>query len=332
MMRVAIIGLGVGEAHIAGYHKHSQSEVVALCDFNEAKRQDVASRHPEIDMFADADDILLRDDIDIVSIASYDNYHHEQIIKALRSGKHVFVEKPLCLHSWEAKEIRSALREAPHLRLSSNLILRKTPRFQELSSALTRGEYGDVFQIEGDYNYGRVHKITDGWRGTIPYYSVMLGGGVHLIDLMTWLTGKKIQRVSAFGSNMATRHTAFRYPDTVVSILEFEDGLIGKVSANFSCVYPHFHRLSVYGTKATFQNHLPNALKFESRDPAIQPNAIDSAYPGTHKGDMLYSFVDSVLGVDNAEVSEEDVFAAVSVCFAINQSLDTRRVVEVEYI
>ena len=53
------------------------------------------------------------------------------------------------------------------------------------------GVFGRIYAFEGDYLYGRMFKITNGWRRNIPDYSVMTGGGIHLIDLFLWLTGEK---------------------------------------------------------------------------------------------------------------------------------------------
>ena len=49
------------------------------------------------------------------------------------------------------------------------------------------GDYGRAYYVEADYNYGRLWKLTDGWRGEIPFYSVVYGGAVHMIDLVCWL-------------------------------------------------------------------------------------------------------------------------------------------------
>ena len=64
------------------------------------------------------------------------------------------------------------------------------------------GELGSISNIKGAYNYGRLHKITEGWRGEMDYYSGVCGGGVHIIDLMQWLLESKITCVSAFGNKV----------------------------------------------------------------------------------------------------------------------------------
>ena len=276
---------------------------------------------------------LLRDSsIDVVSIASYDNYHAEQILEAVKEGKHVFVEKPLCLFLEEASQIATALRKRPDLKLSSNLILRRSPRFQDLKIRINSGELGEVYAIEADYNYGRIEKLTDGWRGEIDFYSVFLGGGVHMVDLIRWLTGAEVEEVFATGNRVAAAGSRFQYADYVCALLRLSDGMRAKVSANFGCVHPHFHGLSVYGTKATFINGSPDASLFSSRDPEGAAEKIDTAYPGCAKGDLIGGFLDEIRGEGSMEVTAEEIFRTMAVCFAAEQSLSTGQPVEVEPI
>lgn len=331
-LRAGIIGLGVGEQHIDGYESHPECEVVALCDFSDEKFAMAQEKYAHLKLTREADELLEDPKIDVLSIASYDNHHYEQIVKAIQNDKHIFVEKPICLYEEELAHIRSLLREKPYLKLSSNLILRRSPRFRLLKDMMTAGELGTLFYVEGDYNYGRLHKITGGWRGQLDFYSVVYGGGIHLIDLLLWLTGDKVVEVTAYGNDIASRGTNFRYHDMVVSLLKFQSGLIGKMSANFGCVYPHFHRLSLYGTDATFVNGLDHASLFKSRDKNQSPRKITAAYPGTHKGELIYSFVNSILNGTEAEVSTEDVFASMSVCFAIEKASHQSGAVTVTYL
>ena len=330
-LKAAIIGLGVGEQHIKGYNSHPDCEVVAICDFDKDKLGLIGNKYPELKQITEAHDIINDPAIDIISIASYDNFHYNQIIETLLNNKHVFVEKPVCLYQSEAKHIHSILKQKTELKLSSNLILRMSPRFCTLKQQIEDSELGELFYIEGDYNYGRLNKITDGWRGEIDFYSVVYGGGVHIIDLFLWLTGDLVTNVASFGNNISSKHSKYKYNDIVVCILKFKSGMVGKMSVNFGCVYPHFHALSVYGTKATFQNTMKEGLFFSSRDPNVQAKKIYSKYPGIHKGDLIINFIDSILYNSKPVVSSYDVFNTMAVCFAIEKAIHTSSYVAVEY-
>lgn len=324
-LRAAVIGLGVGEQHARAWQAHPDCELVAVCDLDAAKLEPWSS----VRTATDARELLADPDIDVVSIASWDDAHHDQVRMALESGKHVFAEKPLVLHEEEAIEVAELLRKPGAPRLSTNVPLRMSPRFELLRGWIAAGRFGELFHVEGDYDYGRRHKITEGWRGQIPYYSVVLGGAIHLVDLIVWLTGATITEVVAAASNgIATRGTAFRHDDFVTATMRTETGMTVKVNANLGCVSPHFHGLRVYGTDATFVNGLPDAALHTVDGTEV----VDAAYPGAGKGDLIGPFVETILRDAAPRVSEADVFAALSVCFAIERATTGRGPVEIEYL
>lgn len=321
MLRAGVIGLGVGERHISGYQADSRCQVVSLCDINEEKAREVGQRHPGISVTVSPEAVLENPEIDIVSIASYDDAHRDQIIRALEHGKHVFVEKPLCLTRQEYDDIRAALARRPTLKLSSNLILRRAPRFIELRRRIQAGDLGQIYYLEGDYDYGRLQKLTEGWRGRLADYSVVHGGAIHLIDLLLWLTGDKVCEVFAYGNGISAKGSQFDGNDMVVSVLKFANGMVAKISANYASVSPHHHRVCVYGTEGTFtQSHVGAAYHW-SRDPEAAFEPVEDPYPGAAKGDMLPSFVQSILEGTRAEVTAREVFDAMNISLAINESL-----------
>jgi len=332
MLKAAVIGLGVGEQHIVGYELDSRCKVTTLCDFDPTKLAQVASRYPGKNLCQRAEDVIANPDIDIVSIATYEDAHCEQVVAAVEMGKHVFVEKPLCISFAELEKIVCSLRAHPEVSLSSNFILRRTPRFIELKRQVDAGLLGDLYYMEGDYDYGRLHKLTDGWRGKIANYSVVHGGGIHLIDLLCWLHGDLVEEVFAYGTKTFTQNTKFRGSDLVVALLKFRKGLVAKVTANFGCVAPHFHRVSVYGSLGTFQQSHSGASYIFSRDSQVSPTTINDDYPGSAKGDMLPSFVRSILDSTTPEITAQEVIDVMSISLAIEKSLLTGLSEHVTYL
>jgi len=330
-LKAGIIGFGIGEQHIYGYKK-AGIDVVAICDKDKSKRLEAKEKFPNCEIFEHDYEILDLRNIDIISIASYDQDHAHQVIKAIDSGKHVFCEKPLCMNESELKSIKNSLDKNPHVHLSTNTILRMSQRFRDIKKRIKRNELGEIYCIEGDYNYGRLNKITQGWRSRVIDYSVVLGGGIHMIDLLLWLVGSTVEEVSAFGNNICSKSSSFKYLDMVTSLIRFKNGAVGKISANFGCVYPHFHKVTVYGTKGTFENRIDGALIINSRDINKSPNLLNSEYPGLKKGDLIPSFVNSITTKSEAEVSKTDVFDVMSICLAINKSLKNKKTESVKYI
>lgn len=331
-LRVAVIGLGVGEKHAEAIAGIPECELAIICDTNPTRLAAVAERFPGVLAVQSDTDVLDDPAIDLVCIASYDDSHFSQTMRALEQGKHVFVEKPFVLHEEEAVLVREQLRRYPNLRLSSNLVLRRSPRFLDLRQRIIAGDFGALYHLEAEYNYGRLEKIIEGWRGKLPFYSAVHGGGVHVADLLMWLARDRIVEVSAVGNAVASKGSGFGNFDNVVSVLRFARGAVGKLGVNFGCRLPHFHAVAVYGTKATFLNGREQAWLYTTPDPHVPPLVLDTAYPGVHKGALIASFVKAIQGTGEADVSEDDVFSSLSVCFAIERSAHSGLPVKVHYV
>jgi predicted dehydrogenase len=333
LLGVGVVGLGVGEQHAREFATHPACLLTALCDRDAAKLECVGASAPAARRYTRAEDLIDDPDVAIVVVASNDDEHYAQVVRALRAGKHVFAEKPLCLSFGQLKDIQHAWRDSGGRRLSTNTILRRSARFRWLYDAANNGRLGRIFAIEADYVYGRLHKLSGGWRGRIPNYSVMLGGGIHVADLVLWITGERPTEAFAVGSDLGSQGSGFSGNDLVLALLRFESGLVAKIGANFASVHPHFHRFVVYGTEATFENTISGPARLWTSRVGTDPeNYVDASYPGVRKGDLIPAFVNAVLGQGESDVPEPDVFATLSVCLAIDQSAAERRPVRVEYL
>lgn len=330
---VAVVGLGVGEQHARAYLATGQCELRWLYDLIPEKAQALVDGFGTGAVATSFEQILGDPDTQAVSIASYDDAHFEQVVAALEAGKHVFVEKPLCRTVDELQVIKQAWsRHQGKLKLSSNLVLRAAPVYRWLKQKLDAGDLGALYAFDSDYLYGRLHKITHGWRKDVEDYSVMLGGGVHLIDLVLWLTGERPTSVYATGNRICTKNTDFRYHDYVAATLQYPSGLIGRITANFGCVHGHQHVVRVFGTKATFIYDDAGPRLHVTRDPSVTANAITlSALPAA-KGDLIPPFVSAILNDENLDAHTQTIFDVISVCVACDEALQSNSVVEAQYV
>ena len=328
--KVGIIGLGVGEQHLIGYRDVAGVEVAALCDFDPKKLEEVGDRHGIAERYTDWRKITEHEDIDIVSVCSYDNYHADQCLSAFRHGKHVLVEKPVVLHRHEAEALLKAQQDSGKL-ITSNLILRQSPRFRMVKQQVESGAFGDVFCIEGGYIHQILWKITDGWRGKMPFYSTLFGGGIHLIDLMRWILGQEITEVCGMGNKVLTRNTAYKFDDTFLHLLRFEGGAIGRCLSTLGPARTKFHELTVYGSKRTFVNDLPFGKAFSGDRPEDE-SVVETPYPGMEKGDLIPDFIDAIDTGREPNVTAKDVFRVMDICFAAMDSVEQRKTVSVSYM
>ncbi len=319
-IRLGIIGLGVGMRQIPEFLSHPHAELGAVCDFSEEKLQEASLQYPGVRTTKVAEDLLNDPSLQIISVASYDQFHKEQVVQALANGKHVFVEKPLCTSEEELREIRVAAQKRPDLKISSNLVLRTYPRFAELKRRIESDDLGRLYDLEADYNYGRIEKIHQGWRGQ-KGYSVVLGGGIHMVDLAQWLARDQIVEVSAFANRICSEGSPFEGNDMVTAIVRFSQGAVGKINANFGCTFPHLHRMAIYGTKGSYVNDIGQSGYVFSRQEPGQLELDHLPYPGSGKGALLHDFVDSIVQGRKAAISLAEIFSGMAVCFAIEKSV-----------
>ena len=107
ILGAAVVGLGVGELHAEKYSSLSNCKLCLVYDLNKNKAKRVAERFG-CGYAKEFEQILNDPQIDIISIASFDDAHCEQIINSLSAGKHTFVEKPMCNTFTELEAIKSA--------------------------------------------------------------------------------------------------------------------------------------------------------------------------------------------------------------------------------
>ncbi len=329
-LKAGVIGLGVGEQHLAGYKRIDGVSVKAIADIDPDRldavgdRQDVAERH------TDWRRIVEDPDIDVVSICSYDDAHASQAELALKNGKHVMVEKPVALNRADAERVLRAWADSGRV-LSSNLILRRSPRFAAVREMVQRGDFGEVFYMEGDYLHQILWKITEGWRGKMDFYCVTYGGGIHLIDLMRWILDAEVTEVTGMANKVLTRNAAFAYPDTVANLMRFDTDAMAKTVTTFGPQRPQLHRLNIFGDKLTFENDTPDARLFSGDDPGdVTPMTVP--YPGIEKFDLLPDFIDAIREGRAPMVDAKDVFRVLDICLACWESVERRRTVDVAYM
>jgi predicted dehydrogenase len=330
-LRVGVIGLGVGEKHALAYAQDPRCELTALCDHSEERLAHVGSDYPDARCTTDAGALLADPELDLVSIASFDDNHFEQALAALRAGKHVFCEKPLCRTLDETRALAEALRMRSDTHLMSNLVLRSAPLYRWLRDQVDAEALGTLYSFDGDYLYGRLHKITEGWRRDVDGYSVMLGGGIHLVDLMLWLSRERPATVAASGNGIATEGSRFRYQDYVAALFEFPSGLVGRVTANFACVHAHQHVVRMFGTEATFIYDDAGARLYTDRAPDTAPRLIEAAPLPPTKAELIPEFVAGILDGGDVRSQTQHDLDVVAACVAADRALAEGGRVDIEY-
>jgi predicted dehydrogenase len=224
----AIIGAGdVAEVKSGpAFQKAERSELKAVMRRNQAKAEDFARRHKVPSWYSSVEEVLARDDINSIYIATPPSSHKDLAIQALKAGKDVYLEKPVCLTEAEGREILPVLESSgrklvvAHYRRGLSAFL----KVKELLDARTIGDVQfvniRVFQNEDS----DIMTVTeDHWRlnPTVSGGGLFHDIGPHQIDLMLHYFGD-VREVRGYAANRSGRTLA---DDFVSAHILFESGI-----------------------------------------------------------------------------------------------------------
>ncbi|MCR8634346.1 Gfo/Idh/MocA family protein [Paenibacillus radicis (ex Xue et al. 2023)] len=181
-IRIGVIGVGIiGKAHLQEYAGIPGAEVVALCDINEQEARLTAEKYGIPDVYTDFKEMLARDDIDAVDVCLHNNFHAPLTIAALRSGKHVYCEKPIAGSYYDGLTMLEAARESGkklHIQLGT-LYKKETKAAKAL---IDDGQLGRLFHARSNGFRRRGRPYVDGF-GTVHFTKKASAGGGALLDM-----------------------------------------------------------------------------------------------------------------------------------------------------
>ena len=135
-----------------------------------------------------------------------------------------------------------------------------------------------------------------------------MGGAIHLVDLIYWLTGEKFIPQIMCKSNKVSRSYNIDFDDFKLSLGVLPSGAITIFSGNYGSQTCHYHEVSIYGTKGVFTHS--KGKTFYSFGEEISNIYVEdtSLFPSTHKGDILSEFLyDLINETDTCQVTTNDV-------------------------
>ena len=202
----AIIGTGIGEKHFEAIEKYKGSKVKIICEKNTDKFKYLKKKYPD-KFITNNENLIFKDsEINLVSIASYDQYHFPQIIKSIKNNKHIIAEKPMCLTINQLKKIKKELNKNPKIKFTSNLVLRYNTLFNKVKKKI---DLKNIYHIDASYLWGRKEKLFN-WRSNTKDYSLTLGATIHILDLICWILNSKPSHVFAKSNKKITKNTKFK--------------------------------------------------------------------------------------------------------------------------
>lgn len=226
--KAALCGYGgMGHWHFEGICKTERVKFVGVYDID-PKRMELAKSEGFERLYASYEELLADPDIDIVLVATPNNFHKPQVCQALEAGKAVVCEKPVAMSSAELQEMMdTAGRTGSLFTIHQNR--RADADYLAMREAAESGLLGKVFEIESRVTGSR--GIPEGWRQyAVAGGGMMLDWGVHLIDQLMMMNPTPVTSVYC-----DMYHVAYKECDDGFKlILKFEDGLMATVEVGTS--------------------------------------------------------------------------------------------------
>ncbi len=229
-IRLLVVGCGhMGTSHALAYRAMSDFEIVGVVSRGPDSRRRLSSRLggvPEYDEFSVA---LESSSPGAVSINTYPDTHAAYTIRALESGAHVFVEKPLGVTVEEARSVVEAARSAGK-KVVVGYILRHHPswaKFTEIARTL-----GKPLVMRMNLNQQSSGPEWVVHKNLMRSLSPIVDCGVHYLDVMCQMTGARPVRVQATGARLSPEIAAEMYNYGHLQVV-FEDGSIGWYEAGW---------------------------------------------------------------------------------------------------
>ncbi|WP_145036071.1 Gfo/Idh/MocA family protein [Paenibacillus sp. Y412MC10] len=207
-VKVALIGAGLRGINYMDYalqHPH-EMEVVAVAEPNRQRREQFQERHGLKDAacFENWNDFFTAPKVaDAVFICTQDKQHFEPTMRALETGYHVLLEKPMSPDPEECIRMGEMASQAG-LVFSICHVLRYTPFFSTIKELLEREAIGRLMSIQHNENVGYWHQahsfVRGNWRRTEDSSPMILAKSCHDLDMLLWLADSDCVRVSSFGS------------------------------------------------------------------------------------------------------------------------------------
>jgi predicted dehydrogenase len=273
IVRVGVLGAGAWarSAHLPGYRRDPRCRVVAIADVEIDRARDAAREFEVATATADPNELLRRDDIDLIDVCTPSHTHFELAWAALEAGKHVLCEKPV------AYDYRDTLRAADlarrkGLKTKVGLTFRYSPAMRYMRELVAGGFVGTPFIFNGYEQNSQwldpavpLRQVDHDADQSVIQVSSLEGYGAPIIDIAHLLVGADLAQVVGTMRNFipermvraTNRMMRMNIDDGDMFLGEFANGALGSIQTSFVTVgnYPGIEA-RIYGSKGALIGRL----------------------------------------------------------------------------
>jgi UDP-N-acetylglucosamine 3-dehydrogenase len=255
---VAVIGTGFwGRNHARVFKELEETELLAVCDINAERAKNVANQFG-VKAYTSIGKLLKRKDIEAVSMCVWSLNLAKETLKALKTGKHVLVEKPMATNVKQAEKLLKTAEEEG-LHLSVGFLMRFIPGIQHMKNAIEDKTMGNLVCATAK----RVSEFPE----RIGDVGVVKDTAIHDIDIIRYLFSEEPIAVYAKTGKMKYK----KFEDYAQIMLTFEGGKSAFIESNWLTPYKT-RTLVVTGSKAIMKiDYITQELTIENAKETIQP-------------------------------------------------------------
>ena len=254
-VRIGQVGAGfISKVHNDAFSFVPGTEIVALCDIDKARGEAFCKRQEVPDFYTDLDEMLKRDDIDVITVGVPNFLHCEIALKAFAAGKHVIVEKPLALTLEEADKMIEAGKKAG-LVLGYAEELCYLPKFVHAKQIVDQGAIGDVFYVKQAEKHAGPYSPWF-WKSATAGGGILMDMGCHSIEFCRWMLGKPPVKSVYCQADIFIHTQITKVDDHIIMLIEFEGGKLALVESSWTLKGGMISVAEVHGTEGVIHANL----------------------------------------------------------------------------
>lgn len=342
-VRVGLIGSQfISSIHAEALRRCPQAELWGVASPTQAHVQSFAARHGIAHWFTNYRELLARDEVDLIVIGAPNDLHCEITLEAAAVGKHVVVEKPMCLNLAEADAMIEACRAAG-VKLMYAEELCFAPKYVRLKELLDSGALGHAVLLKQSEKHDGPH-AAHFWDVNRSGGGVTMDMGCHAIEFFRWMLGRP--KIASVYAHMTTsvHGEKTRGDDNALVILEFAGGVTALAEESWTKLGGMDDRAEVHGSQGVAYADLLRGNSILTYSNVGYDYAVEKA--GSTRGwsftiyeelwnygfpQEMAHFVDCVQNDRQPLVTGEDGRAVLEVVMAAYASAGTGRKVELPF-
>ena len=326
----------VSSIHVEALKSVADAEVIAVMSPTKGNAKKFAEKHGIPNHFEVIDDMLALEDIDLIIIGAPNKFHCDITLKTAKAGKHVVVEKPLCMNLAEADLMIKTCKEA-NVKLMYAEELCFTPKYVRLKALLDEGALGRPVLLKQSEKHDGPH-ADHFWDVERSGGGVTMDMGCHAIQFFRWLN-KNNPIQSVYAQMTTSVHTDKTIgDDNAIIIIEFENGVIAMAEESWTKLGGMDDRAEIHGSEGVAYADVLQGNSIQTYSTKGVGYAVEKAGNTVGWSFTMYEeiwnygfpqemahFVDCVKNNKEPLVTGEDGKAVLEVIFAAYESAGTHK-------